>query len=330
METDESDRERGLMELDERQLDDIAALASADRVVTIGTFDGVHRGHQLLLTRTRARAQELGLMSLGVTFEPIPAMVLRPDRFPGRLCPAEQKQHLLVDAGIAQVLTLAFDLAFSRQSPESFMSWLAEATGMKELWVGEAFALGRDRIGNVERLREIGRDLGFSVTSLPRLMDDGIIISSSAIRTAIQGGNALLAHHLLGRPFRVAGEVIHGAHLGRTIGFPTANVLPPDDLVQLPDGIYVSCAHVAGEDAPRHAMTYVGTRPTVNTGLRQVETHILDFDGDLYGQTLAVDVLDHIRGDEVFDSLWALIAQLQRDEASTRAFFAASTRTDSN
>lgn len=311
------------MDVDGRRVFDQYALDTAERVVTIGTFDGVHRGHQLLLARAVGRAHKLGLRSLGVTFEPIPALVLRPDRFPGRICSAEDKLNRLSETGLDQILTLTFDRKLSQQSPDEFLDSLAKATGLRELWVGEAFALGKDRAGNVERLRAIGQEIGFAVTSLPRLSDGGAVISSSAIRSAISAGDAATAHRLLGRPFRVAGEVIHGAHLGRTIGYPTANVLPPEELVPLADGIYVSLTMLPGEFEPRRSMTYVGTRPTVNTGTRLVEAHILDFDGDLYGQTITVDVLERIRGDARFDSLEALIAQLQRDEAATRAYFAA-------
>jgi riboflavin kinase/FMN adenylyltransferase len=309
-----------------RQVSDVSMLAPSERIVTIGTFDGVHRGHQLLLARTAERARLLGLPSLVVTFEPIPAMVLRPDRFPGRIIPAAEKLERLSTAGLDHILTIPFDHALSRLSPEEFMNWLANATGLQELWVGEAFALGRNRVGNVDRLRAIGADVGFQVQVLPRLMDDGTLISSSAIRTAIQQGHVATAYRLLGRPYRIAGEVIHGAHLGRTIGYPTANVLPPEDLVQLADGIYVSCALLPGEIEMRRSMTYVGTRPTVNSGVRLVETHVLDFDGDLYGEIISVDVLEHIRGDATFNSLEELIAQLQRDESATRSYFAVRTR----
>ncbi len=293
------------------------------RIVTIGTFDGVHRGHRHLLRGAVARGRGQGLATLGVTFEPPPAAVLRPDRFPGRICTAEEKLAGLAAAGLDRVLTVPFTRELARQSPEEFMAWLAATTGLRELWVGEAFALGKDRAGDVPRLAEIGRDLGFAVVAVPRLELDGRIVSSSAVRTAILAGDVALARHLLGRPFRVAGEVIHGAHLGRTIGFPTANVLPPSELVPLADGIYASHARLTGDIGPRPAMTYVGTRPTVNTGARLVETHLLDFDDDLYGQILRVDPLARLRPDQTFPSLDAMVAQLRRDEAHAREVLAA-------
>ena len=297
-------------------------LTPGPRIVTIGTFDGVHLGHQHLLQSAVRRGRELALPVLGVTFEPPPARVLRPDHFPGRICSAAEKHDYLLASGIDRVLILAFTRDFAQQTPEAFMAELVRRTSPRELWVGEAFALGKNRAGDIPRLTAIGASLGFRVVAVPRLTAEGHVISSSAIRSAILAGDAGTARHLLGRPFRVTGEVIHGAHFGRTIGFPTANVAPPPDLVPLADGIYASLAWLPSDEAPRPAMTYVGTRPTVNSGVRLVETHLLDFDGDLYGQMLRVDVLERLRADAVFDGLEAMVAQLRRDEANARAVLA--------
>jgi len=294
-------------------------LERCPRIVTIGTFDGVHRGHQELLARTVARAGERGMPSLALTFEPPPAMVLRPDRFPGRICSTEIKLKRLAASGINELTVLPFDRALSQQTPEDFMAYIATATGLRELWVGEAFALGRNRVGNVTRLGEIGRDLGFEVVAMPRVTIDDDVVSSSAIRNAIIGGDAERARTYLGRPFHISGEVIHGAHLGRTIGFPTANVVPPDWLVPLADGIYASIAALPNEGGRWPAMTYIGTRPTVNSGERQIETNLFDFAGDLYGQTIDVEFYARLRGDAVFAGLKELIAQLHRDEQAARA-----------
>ena len=324
----EGDRERGVTTSGDptlhRALED---LRPRPRVVTIGTFDGVHVGHQYLLRRAVARGRERDLPTLAVTFEPPPALVLRPDRFPGRLCPAAEKLARLAAAGLDAIVTLTFDRALAQQSAEQFMERLVGA-GLVELWVGEGFALGKDRAGDVARLTAIGERLGFAVAVVPRLTLDEAVVSSSAIRRAVQQGAVATAWRMLGRPFRVTGEVIYGARLGRTIGFPTANIVPPPDLVPLADGIYASLATVPGLDAPRPSMTYVGTRPTVNPGARLVETHLLDFDGDLYGQLIAVDVLERLRGDATFDGLDPLVAQLRRDEAATRAYFARLDRAD--
>jgi riboflavin kinase / FMN adenylyltransferase len=293
-------------------------LDDRSRIVTIGTFDGVHLGHQKLLAQTVARAHELNMGSLALTFEPPPAVVLRPDRFPGRICSPEQKLHRLNASGIDEVSVVPFDRELSQQTPERFMTTIAATTQLRELWVGEAFALGKDRVGNVERLTEIGHDLGFTVVAMPRVTVNDAVVSSSAIRHAILSGDAAKARTLLGRPFQISGEVIHGAHLGRTIGFPTANVIPPAWLVPLADGIYASVTKLPnGGRWP--GMTYIGTRPTVNSGERQIETNLFDFSGDLYGQTIDVEIYERLRGDAVFAGLDELVAQLHRDEDDARA-----------
>jgi riboflavin kinase/FMN adenylyltransferase len=305
-------------------------LDAVPRIVTIGTFDGIHRGHRELLARTVDRARELGLASLALTFEPVPASVLRPDRFQGRLCSPTEKIRHLARSGVDEIVVIPFDLGLSRQTPDEFMADVAARTHLRELWVGEAFALGKDRAGDVARLREIGRGLGFDVIAVPRVTADGEIVSSSAIRGAAIAGDAARARRLLGRPFRVSGEVIHGAHLGRTIGYPTANVAPPEWLVPLADGIYASFAMLADGAGPRPAMTYVGTRPTVNSGARLVETHLFDFSADLYGEVMDVEICERLRGDATFSGIDELIEQLHRDEAAARTFLASDALGSSN
>ena len=291
-------------------------------VVTIGTFDGVHLGHQALLRWAVDRAAELNLPAVIITFEPIPAAVLRPEQFAGRICPPDKKRKLLQSFGAAWLVTIAFDHELASWSPVQFMDAVAQATCLRELWVGEAFALGKGRAGGVEELTAIGEDRGFSVHALKRREDIDGVISSSRIRHAVQLGDISLANRLLGRPFTVSGEVIQGAQFGRTIGFPTANVAPPADQVALADGIYASRVYLPGEDKARQSMTYVGTRPSVNSGARQIETNVLDFDGDLYGQIIDVELMQRLRPDAFFPTIEALVAQLHQDEVATRSFFA--------
>lgn len=318
MESIESDQYIVITNVTSR-LDDLQLPAS---VVTIGTFDGVHLGHQLLLRSAVARGRELNIPVVVVTFEPIPVSVLRPEAFKGRICSAQDKQALIVGHFPNHLITVRFDLELAQWSPEQFMEAVVAATGTKELWVGEAFALGKGRAGGVEQLTVIGQALGYTVCALKRQEDLDGVISSSRIRQAIELGDVSLANRLLGRPFTVTGEVIKGSQYGRTIGFPTANVVPPVDQVAPADGIYASRAVLPGEDFARDSVTYVGTRPTVNTGARQVETHLLDFDGDLYGRVIEVQFMQRLRPDEHFPSVEEMIAQLRRDEAATRRFFA--------
>lgn len=297
-------------------------LSPGDRIVTIGTFDGVHRGHRRLLEQAVARGEALHLPVAGVTFEPVPAAVLRPDAFAGRISAPEEKLSLLAEAGLDEVVVVPFTPELSRRSPEEFMAWLKEATGLRELWVGEEFALGKDRAGTVERLQEIGRDLGFRVIAVPRLTNGSDVVSSSRVRAAVMSGDVATARRLLGRPFRVSGEVVHGQHLGRLIGFPTANVPPPAGLAPLADGIYAAWGWLPGDTTPHPAVAYIGSRPTADGGKRMVETHLLDFDGDLYGETIATDFVERIRPDVHFPSLEDLVAQMKVDKAQAREILA--------
>lgn len=298
-------------------------------VVSIGTFDGVHLGHQQLLATANARALELGVPLLVVTFEPPPSQVIRPESFPGRLVTAERKLELLAQHGVPTTLVLEFTLDLMRLSPEAFFHGLYAAAHPMELWIGEEFALGHRRAGNVERLTQIAAELGVEVHAIGRVELDGAVVSSSRIRKLISDGEVGAARRLLGHSFQISGEVIEGAKIGRTIGYPTANVDPPADQVSLPDGIYVSLAALPGEPVERPAMTYIGTRPALNTGNRLVETHLLDFSGDLYGQVLAADMLERIRPDATFDSVEELVRQLRDDERRTRQFLAGFGRGDS-
>lgn len=292
-------------------------------VVSVGTFDGVHLGHRHLLETALGRSRQRGLPLLVVTFEPIPAQMIRPESFAGRLLTAERKIERLHDLGQLDVLALPFTEALRSQRPETFMEQLHQAVQPVELWVGEEFALGYNRTGTVDRLAEIGATLGFEVHAVERLLLDGEIVSSSRIRRYILEGKPERAASLLGYPFALAGEVVQGAQLGRQIGFPTANVVPPAGLVALPDGIYASYARLPDRPQPMAAVTYIGTRPALNTGSRLIETHILDFDGDLYGMWLTTEFIERLRPDATFDSVDALIAQLHKDEAQARAILAA-------
>lgn len=255
---------------------------------------------------------------LAVTFEPYPAQVIRPGAFSGRLNTAPEKLRHLWETGVNDVVVVPFTRELMMESPETFLGHLVEATHPREVWVGEAFALGRNRVGDISRLTAIGQELGFQLVAVPRREFDGQVVSSSRIRQLVTDGNVDQAESLLGYPYRISGEVIQGAQIGRTIGFPTANVEPPAEIVAVPDGIYATLATIEDDEQPHWAMTYIGTRPALNTGARQIETNILDFEGDLYGRTIHTDFLARLRPDSDFPSVEALVDQLRIDEAHAR------------
>lgn len=307
------------------QIDPLALLresAEHPRVATIGTFDGVHRGHQRLIAHARAKAASRAVPLTVITFDQPPVAVLRPDRFPGAIVSLDRKLELLRAAGADEVLVVPFTHELSQVTAGEFMDVLAHGAGVVDLSTGEGFALGHKREGTVDVLARLAAERAMRFEAIERLGDERGIVSSSAIRNGIAAGEVDTAAASLGRWHQVAGEVVRGDQVGREIGYPTANFVPAAGLVPLADGIYASMTHLPGRPEPIPSMTYIGTRPAINTGQRVIETHLFDFNEDLYGQILKVDVLRRIRGDANFSSVDEVIAQLRRDEAATREVLA--------
>jgi riboflavin kinase / FMN adenylyltransferase len=298
---------------------DLAELAgSGPYAVTIGRFDGVHRGHRHLIDQAVASARQQGWRSLAITFEPHPEQIFRPDQPVTRLTTAVQKEALLATSGVDAVAILPFSLDFSRQTAEEFIAELAAATQLRELWIGEDFALGYKRAGTATRLAELGREHGYAVHVVPRIRLHGTeMISATNIRRHIQEGNVRLAEELLGRPYALTGIVVHGAKRGRTIGYPTANLAHKEELIVPTLGIYATLVDVPGVVQGHAAMTSVGVRPVFDNGERMVEAHLLDWSGDLYDRPLTLHFLEWLRPEENFPSVEALIAQMARDGVQT-------------
>lgn len=290
----------------------------APSIITIGAFDGVHRGHQHLLELARESALERNARVIAITFEPLPVQIFRPDAFPGRILTNQRRRDLLHQHGADAIVELPFDRDLAKQTAAEFVEQMKQSGPVLEIWVGDDFALGNGREGTPDRLQELLSDHGTEVHAVPRISWERREVSSSIVREHIVKGAAKEASIILGHRFQVSGTVVQGAQLGREIGFPTANVAPPSGIVPLHDGIYASYATLNGEEALRPAMTYIGTRPAVNTGERMIETHLLDFDGDLYGSDLTTSFVTHLRPDSDFPSVEELIAQLARDEGATR------------
>lgn len=296
----------------------LTELEPAPSVFTIGAFDGVHRGHQHLLHQARAAADAQDARLIAITFEPLPVQVFRPDAFPGRILTNLKRRELLQSFGADIVVELPFSRELAQQTAADFADQMMAAGPVREIWVGDDFALGHNREGTPEKLQELLADHGTVVHAIPRISFARREVSSSVVRDHIMKGAAREASIILGHLFQVEGPVVQGAQLGRQIGFPTANVAPPKGIVPLHDGIYATYASIDDEPNRRPAMTYIGTRPAVNTGERMIETHLLDFDGDLYGKTLTTWFVTHLRPDSDFPGVDALIEQLARDERATR------------
>jgi len=281
--------------------------------VTVGVFDGVHRGHVRLICRLVERARSEGL-SVGVlSFDPHPVEVLAPGRAPLLITSPERRVELLEDLGIDWVGML--DLAqVRRMSPEKFVSdVLVRRAASQLVLVGDDFRFGHDRRGDVATLKEAGERLGFEAGSVSLVADDGQVISSTRIRALIAEGRVAAAAELLGRPHRISGPVIHGEGRGRTLEYPTANLAPPAGIVMPADGVYAVRAN------DRDGVASLGVRPTFgHGGSRLLEVHLFDFDKDLYGTMLDVDFVERLRGEERFESVDDLVAQMHRDTVAAR------------
>jgi riboflavin kinase / FMN adenylyltransferase len=297
----------------------LAALPQVPHVATVGNFDGVHRGHQFLISQVIDDATRRGARSLVVTFEPHPTSVLRPDVRFERLTSADEKLDFIRQTGVDDIAIIPFTTEFASLTADEFLGVLSDGARTAAVFVGEGFRFGRNRSGDGETIRAFGDQRGFETTIVTRLRDGEQIVSSSAIRDALKRGDIATANHWLGRRFRLHGTVQHGAARGRELGFPTANLLFLEPICLPCDGIYAAYARVPEADSRAYqAMVYIGTRPTFDGGDRIVEANLLDFSGDLYTLNLEIEFVEFVRSDALFTSAEALAAQMGEDEDATR------------
>ena len=288
-------------------------------LVTLGNFDGVHRGHEHVIRQVLERSRQSGYPALLVTFHSHPLKVLRPGSAPPLLQTHEEKMARIEALGIEHALVLPFTRDFAALPAERFVQEvLWGGLSASVVYVGNNFNFGHSREGNVDLLRRMGAELGFQVPEVSDLLVLGSPVSSSRVRRAVRSGEVELARELLGRPFSISGMVVHGDARGAGMGYPTANLSTAAELVPA-DGVYVTRARVGG--AERDAVTNVGSRPTFQGASFAVETHFLEPAGDVYGLALEVDFLGRLRPEVRFDSVEQLQRQIASDVARARRFF---------
>ncbi|MDU6411181.1 MAG: bifunctional riboflavin kinase/FAD synthetase [Yersiniaceae bacterium] len=289
-------------------------------VLTIGNFDGVHRGHRALLEQLKEQGERLGLPVTVMVFEPQPQELFAADKAPARLTRLRDKARYLAEAGVDYLLCVRFDPRFATMSAQSFVAeLLMEKLGVKFLTVGDDFRFGAGRQGDFTLLQKAGAEYGFAVQSTPTFEEHGQRISSTAVRIALKNDDLALAERLLGHPYSIAGRVVHGDALGRTIGFPTAN-LPLKRLVAPVNGVYAVQVYGLGPQ-PLPGVANIGTRPTVSGVRQQLEVHLLDVAMNLYGRHIEVVLSAKVRNEQRFASLDALKQQIADDVVTTRKYF---------
>jgi riboflavin kinase / FMN adenylyltransferase len=296
-------------------------------VVTIGVFDGVHRGHQAIIGHTVGTARRLGCASVVLTFDPHPSEVVRPGSHPAMLTEAGRKADLIEALGVDVLCVIPFTLEFSRLSAETFVhDLLVEQLHVSAIVVGENFRFGHKAAGDVTLLERLGRTFGFTVDPAPLVESDGgkpAVVSSTFIRSCVDAGDVAAAAAALGRPHRLEGVVVRGDGRGRPLGFPTANLMTRAHAAVPADGVYaawlVRRAADAGVPERLRAAVSIGTNPTFSGRERRVEAYALDFDGDLYGERLALDFVARLREMRRYDSIEPLVAQIEQDVIDARA-----------
>ena len=303
--------------MDRIRLETLKARGWPAPAVTVGNFDGVHRGHEALVRRAAEWARKHGGEVVVLTFDPHPVSVVYPDRAPTALNTLEQKAELVESLGVDRFVVVPFDEELALRPPEAFARGvLAGALEAKKVVVGDNFRFGHDRAGNVTTLAELGRALGFTVEALAPVLHEGQPISSSRVRRAIAAGAVDEAAALLGRPYFIDGRVAVGEKRGRTLGFPTANLDSANETLPAL-GVYAArCRTPTGGWRP--AVVNVGQRPTFGGRLVSVEAHLLDFEGDLYGAEVRLEFQHRLSGEERFAGPEALAAQIRQDVARAR------------
>ncbi len=299
---------RGLINLKNKQQDCVA---------TIGNFDGVHLGHQAVLNELKQLASQLGILSTVIIFEPQPIEFFAPDKAPSRLTRLGEKLAQFVQHGIDRVICLKFDHDMAGMSASAFIQQiLVDAVGVKSMIIGDDFRFAKNREGNYQTLVEQGQRLGFEVKMMPSFVTDSERVSSTLIRSALAVGDIAKANHMLGRPYRISGRVVHGDKRGRRLGFATANIELKRYLSPL-FGIFSGRVYGVSGSA-KDAVIYVGSRPVYQGEKVILEVHILDFDQDIYGKQVQVEFIKKIRDEGNIDSEQALIAQINIDIADAK------------
>ena len=286
-------------------------------VVTIGVFDGIHRGHQQIIGHAVKRASDLGVQSVVVTFDPHPAEVVRPGSHPAVLIEAPTKAELIEELGADALCVVPFTAEFSRLPAEAFVhDVLVERLHAAAVVVGENFRFGHRATGDLPMLRQLGRRFGFSVEQAALVGDDEAVFSSTYVRACVAAGDVVRAGRTLGRPHRLEGVVVRGDRRGRQLGYPTANLLTSHYAAVPADGVYAAWLRRGGERLP--AAVSIGTNPTFAGLNRRVEAYVLDFDGDLYGERVVLEFVDRLREMRTYQGIEPLIAQIRADVAQTR------------
>jgi riboflavin kinase/FMN adenylyltransferase len=282
-----------------------------DSLITIGVFDGVHIGHQHLIAQLKNMAEKQGLISVVITFSQHPQEILTPGSHPPFLSDAGEKATLLKKEKVDAVIVLTFTPELSQLTAREFVNLLQTKLRMKGLVIGPDFAMGKNSEGNIDNLRKLGQEMGFSVTVIPPVKNNGDIVSSTAIRRSLADGDMPKVERMMGRPFSLHGRVIHGKGRGKGLGFPTVNlnILPGQALPS--DGVYATRAHISGKEFP--SVTNVGTNPTFGTNERTIEAYLLEFQDDLYELEVKIDFVCKIRDEIEFANVEDLKTQITSD-----------------
>jgi len=290
-------------------------------VVALGNFDGVHVGHQTILKSAIERAVAAGGSAWAITFDPLPAKILNPQHAPRLILTPQDKHELLRGFGLHGVIVLTFSRDLSMLSPDDFVrGYLVNRVGARIVVVGHNVSFGHARAGNAEVMRRLGRELGFETVVIGPIERDGIAVSSTEVREMITAGDMRRAAALLGRPHFLRGTVVRGRERGRTIGFPTANIQSLTECLP-PDGVYAT--RVATEEDLFPSITNIGMRPTFGEPERTIEAHIFDFNRDIYGSEVKLEILERIRPERKFESAQALAAQIASDLQRAKQILAA-------
>lgn len=286
-------------------------------VVTIGNFDGVHRGHAEIFSHLKQTSMNLGVPSVVVTFEPHPLKVLMPECAPLLITTFEQKCALIEQYGIDYLFSIPFSLEFSKVSADDFVcNILCASLGMRHIIIGHDYAFGKNREGNFSTLERLGALNGFTLEDLPPIGTGGVVFSSSLVRAAIADGDMAAATRILGRNFQVTGTVVHGRDIGKTLGFPTANIATDNELIP-PDGVYAVIGKIDGQFVK--GACNIGCNPTFGSNSRTIEVFLLDFSRQIYNHSIDVFFIQKLRSEYKFPDADALKMQIHRDVETARS-----------